>query len=647
MKNLSSHGGQAHGSPSARRAEAHRQAGLHAQRAKCWDAAAREFECATGLTPGDSLMWVNLARSRMQLGQPVAALDAALRSFELDRTSAVACRMAAELQLQMTRPADALQTLEALSPDAPRDHDFHNAHGNALFQTRQPREAIDAYFKALTLKVDSALVHYRLGLCFMDLAMDLESAECFRTAISLDDGAIRALALSLVVHENRQACNWTHDAADTRALLDAVDRDDPETGRLLLPFALIPIESTPAQQKRMGERRVVGLTSGIVPMPAPGPRRPGRIRVGYLSADFYQHATAVLMTELLERRDTARFETFLYSHSREDDSEICRRVRAACEHFVDIRGIGNRAVAQRMRDDGIDILIDLKGHTRDSRMDLMAYRPAPVQACYLGYPATTGAPFIDYFIGDRVTTPLAHAAHYTEQIAQLDGCYQPNDAARPLPPCPPRSALGLPDDAVVLCCFNQTYKLSPHMLDLWARILADAPRSVLWMLAWNPHARENLLRELGARGVAADRVFFALKLDLAGHIARLRTADLFLDTWPCNAHTTASEALWAGVPVLTVPGATFASRVAASLVTACGLGDLACTDDDHYVGLAAALANEPATLQGLKTHLETRRHSLPLFDAQGLARDLDALLTRMHERHLDGLPPAALPALAA
>ena len=374
------------------------------------------------------------------------------------------------------------------------------------------------------------------------------------------------------------------------------------------------------------------------------PRRPGRIRIGFLSCDFYHHATAVLMTELLERRDTARFETFLYSHSRDDDSDIGRRVRAACERFVDVRGIGNFAAAQRIRDDGIDILVDLKGHTRDSRMDLMAYRPAPVQAAYLGYPATTGAPFIDYVIGDRVTTPLVHAAHYTEHIAQLDGCYQPNDAARPLPPCPPRSALGLPDDAVVLCCFNQTYKLSPHMLDLWARILAGAPHTVLWMLAWNPHARENLLRELGTRGVPADRVFFATKLDLASHIARLRAADLFLDTWPCNAHTTASEALWAGVPVLTVPGPTFASRVAASLVTACGLGDLACTDDDHYVGLATALANEPATLQGLKIHLETQRHTLPLFDAQRLARDLDALLTRMHERHLAGLAPQALEA---
>ena len=631
-------------SAGARRAESHRQAGVLAHRAQRWDTAVQEFERATELAPRDALMWINLARSRMALGRHAAALEAAQRACGLDPSSAIACRIAAELALQMARPADALRVLQALSEDAPRDHDYFNALGNALFQTGEPRRAVDAYFQALTLKVDSALVHYRLGLCFMDMRMDFEAAQCFRTAISLDDGSTRALALSLLVQTNRQACYWSQDAEDTRALLEAVDRDDPETARLLLPFALISIESTPLQQRRLAERRVIGLTSGIVPLPAPGPRKPGRIRVGYLSSDFYHHATAVLMTELLERRDTSRFETFLYSHSRDDDSEIGRRVRAACEHYVDVRDTGNCAVAHRIRADGIDILIDLKGHTRDSRMDLMAYRPAPVQAAYLGYPATSGAPFIDYFIGDRVTTPLSHAAHFTERIAQLEGCYQPNDAARPLPPCPSRASLGLPDDAVVLCCFNQTYKLSPNMLDLWARILADAPRTVLWMLAWNPHAKQNLLRELAERGVAPERVFFAPKLDLDKHIARLRAADLFLDTWPCNAHTTASEALWAGVPVLTVPGETFASRVAASLVAACGLGDLACRSEDDYVELATALANEPETLQGIKAHLDVNRRSLPLFDAERLARDMDALLTRMHERHLAGLPPQALAA---
>ena len=643
MQNFSTPGGRA-AVHSARRAESHRQAGLRAQRAQRWDTAEHEFELAAGLAPADALMWLNLARSRLQLYKHVDALAAAQRAFELDRASLPACRFAAELLLQMNRPAEALATLEALAPEVARDHEFHNDHGNALFQVKRPRDAVDAFFRALALKVDAAIVHYRLGLCFMDMAMAHEASECFRTTISLDDGAVRALALSLIVHESRQACNWTNAEADTRALLDAVDGDDPEVGRLLSPFALLAIDATPAQQRRMGERRLAGLTRRVVPLPRPGRRKPGRIRVGYLSADFHQHATAVLMTELLERRDTERFEVFLYSHGPADDTELCRRVRAACEHFVDVSEMGNRAVALRMREDGIDIAIDLKGHTRDSRMDLLAYRPAPVQASYLGYPASSGAAFIDYFIGDRITTPLSHAANYSEHIAQLSGCYQPNDAARALPPQPPRSELGLPEDAVVLCCFNQTYKLSPHMLDLWARILAGAPRTVLWMLAWNPHARENLLRELAARGVPAGRVVFAPKLGLAGHIARLRAADLFLDTWPCNAHTTASEALWAGVPVLTVPGPTFASRVAASLAAACGLGELACADDEHYVQLAIALANEPRTLHGLKEHLDTNRRALPLFDAGRLARDLDRLLVRMHERHLAGLPPAALAA---
>ncbi|HEX4511509.1 MAG TPA: hypothetical protein VH328_15585, partial [Burkholderiaceae bacterium] len=363
-------------------------------------------------------------------------------------------------------------------------------------------------------------------------------------------------------------------------------------------------------------------------------------------------------------------EVFLYSHGPDDNTELAARMRAACEHFVDVRTMGHRAIAERMRADGLDIAIDLKGHTRDSRMELLAWRPAPVQACYLGYPATTGASFIDYIIGDRAVTPLAHAADFSEHIAQLPWSYQPNDHRRALPPCPSRASLGLPEDAVVLCCFNQTYKLSPALLDLWARILAGAPAAVLWMIAWNSHARVNLVRELRARGVRDERVFFAPKLDLAGHLARLRAADLFLDTWPCNAHTTASEALWAGVPVLTVPGPTFASRVATSLVTACGLADLACRDAEHYVELATALANEapqaaapsaadafertgaeagahtPATLASLKTHLQDYRHQLPLFDAERLARDLDALLVRMHERHLAGLPPDHLPVVA-
>jgi predicted O-linked N-acetylglucosamine transferase (SPINDLY family) len=350
------------------------------------------------------------------------------------------------------------------------------------------------------------------------------------------------------------------------------------------------------------------------------------------------------MMEMLERHDRARVEVFLYSHSVEDGSAIQQRVRAAGDHYRDVTHLDDAAVAQRMRDDALDIVVDLKGHTRDSRFEILARRPAPVQVAYLGYPATTGADFVDYVVGDPVVTPLAHADRYSEHIAQMPHSYQPNDRQRPLPPAPTRAALGLPDNAVVLCCFNQSYKISPPMLDLWAAILTQAPRSVLWMLAWNPHAEQRLRAELARRGVAPGRLHFAPKLGLADHLARLRCADLFLDTWPCNAHTTASEALWAGVPVLTVPGETFASRVAASLVTACELPALACADAAAYVRQAVALANDAPALRRLQQHLSTRRLSLPLFDPARHARDFEDLLLRMHARHLAGLVPAALPA---
>lgn len=629
------------------RAERHWQAGLKALQARQWSAAASEFERGAHLSPQDALMWLNLARAQVSAGQGVAAGESARQALALDPANPLACRLRAECLVQQSRHAEAAAVFDQFPAGAPRDHEWHNAHGNVLFHAQRLQDAVDAFFQALALKIDAPLVHYRLGLTFKDMGLTREATECFRTAVSLDDGLVRTLALSLLVHEGRQSCDWAETETETRQLLAALDSTPEANGQLLSPFALLAVDATPAQQRRIGMLRSVGLSRQIKPLPPAGPRAPGPVRVGYLSCDFHQHATSVLMAELLERRDRRRFEVFLYSHSPDDGSPITRRVRSACDQFVDVTHLSHLEVARRMRADGIDIAVDLKGHTRGSRFELLAYRPAPVQAAYLGYPATTGAGFIDYMIGDPVVTPLEHAGHYSEHIAQLPNSYQPNDRQRALPPAPSRASVGLPDDAVVLCCFNQTYKMSAHMLDLWARILHHAPRAVLWMLAWNPHAQANLQRELAARGVGPKRVFWGTKLHLAQHIARLRCADLFLDTWPCNAHTTASEALWAGVPVLTVPGPTFASRVAASLVTACGLPDFAAPDEDTYVALAAGLANEPEILQGVKLHLEQQRMALPLFDTDQYARDFEALLQRMFDRAQAGLPPAALSAQPA
>lgn len=618
-------------------------AGVQALKARQWQAAVDAFRDSSRLAPGDDLVWLNLARAHLALRQMEDATQAAQRAFELNAASPLNCRMLAECLVQQHHFAEAAAVFDVYPSDAPRDLDWHNARGNALFQCGRLQDAVETFFQALALKIDMPLVHYRLGLCFKDLGLTREATECFRTAVSLDDGAIRTLALSLLVFEGRQTCDWTHSDEDVRALLDSVDHADEATGQLMSPFALLAVDATPAQQRHMGALRSQGLTRQVVPFPPAPPRRPGRVRVGYLSSDFYQHATAVLLAEVLERRDPSLFEVTLYSHSKDDDSDITRRIRTACDHFVDVKHLSPQATAQRIRDDGIDIIVDLKGHTRDSRFELLAWRPASVQVAYLGYPATTGAHFIDYLIGDEVVTPMAHADDFSEHIAQLPYCYQPNDRNRALPPRPGRAALGLPEDAVVLCCFNQVYKISAHMLDLWSQILRGSPRAVLWMLAWNVHAQNNLTRELQARGIGPERIFWAPKQNLQDHLARLREADLFLDTWPCNAHTTASEALWCAVPVLTVPGPTFASRVAASLLHACGLPDLACADEQTFVEMGTALCNQPELLAHLKHELDAHRMTLPLFDTERYTRDYEALLLRMFERQQAGLPPAPLP----
>jgi len=630
----------------AQRAQQHWKTGVAHGKAQRWPAAVCEFARATTLAPLESIYWLNLARAHARLEQYAAAADAARKSFDLDRSCVLAARLLAECMVKQYRYAEAVTCFEQLDPAAPRDHDLLAAHGVALLHSDRLRDAIAVFFRALALKIDNPLVHYHMGLAFKDLNMKVEAAECFRTAVTLDDGGVRILALALLVQESRQACQWGQLADDTRALRQAASTlHDAAGGGLLSPFAFLAVDCTPAEQLSVGRWRATVLGDAVPRLPAlPKQRAPGRIRLGYLSSDFYNHATAMLMAELLERRDASRFEVFLYSHSRDDGSALRARVMAACDHFVDVTNLGNAATSERIRADGIDILVDLKGHTRDSRFELLAARPAPVQVSWLGFPGTTGADYVDYVIGDAVVTPLAHAAHFSEKIAQMPCSYQPNDRQRARPASPGRAACGLPEDALVLCCFNQSYKLSPEVLDAWARVMRSAPGGILWMLAWNPQAEANLLRELAQRGVAASRVVFAPKLLLDAHLARLRCADLFLDTWPCNAHTTASEALWMGVPVLTLPGATFASRVAASLLRACELDELVCDSADAYVATAVALASDRGRLRALQRHLDDKRLALPLFDTDRYARDYEALLLRMADRAAQGLPPAHLEA---
>ena len=347
---------------------------------------------------------------------------------------------------------------------------------------------------------------------------------------------------------------------------------------------------------------------------------------------------------MLERHDRSRFEVTLLSTGRDDKTALRRRVVAASEHFEELRGLGFEQVAARIRKLDIDILVDLKGATHDTLLPVLAQRPAPLQVGWLGFPGTSGAPYIDYFIGDAVVAPLADSGHFSEQIAQLPNCYQPNDSRRALPLPSSRAEWGLPEDAFVLCAFHQSYKISAAVFDVWCDLLYRIPGSVLWLLQWNVNVQSALVAAARERGIAAERLRFAPLLPLQGHLSRLAHADLFLDTWPCNGHTTAGEALWVGVPVITLLGTTFAQRVATSLLHAVGLDELACTDVAGYATTAVALAADRTRRAALRQHLMAQRKESALFDGARFARAIEALYLRMWTRAIAGEAPAPLAA---
>ncbi len=626
------------------------QAGqAHAKRGD-WRQAVRSFEAAARQAPQDVVYALNLARALLAQARHDEAAAEAVRAFNLEPHNAVACALAARCLMDGKRFRDAARVLLHLPEDVPRGHDYHFTLARALQLGGQPREAVNAYMNALALNITDANTHYQLGLCLNDLSMKEEAAQCFQTALSMGVGSNELGVRALLSYFEREACNWVGAEQGLAALQHALDALPDDAAVVTAPFAHVTLLDDPAAQLKAARSLARSLAANARPF---APRRsdwrpdgPRRLRVGYLSADFHQHATCILMAEMLEQHDRARFEVTLYSHGRDDGSAMRRRIEAACEHFVDLRGRSDGDIAERIHADGCDLLIDLKGYTRDHKVGVFAWKPAPVTATFLGFPGSTGADYIDYFIGDPVVTPLAHAAFYSEQLAQMPVCYQPNDRQRALPPAPTRAEAGLPEDRLVLAGFNQPYKISAQVFDVWCVLLDALPQAVLWLLDWNAQSRANLEREAAARGIDPARIVWAPRLKPADHMARMQLADLFLDTWPCNAHTTASDALWAGVPVVTFTGETFASRVAASLLHAVGLGELACRDIEHYARTVVELAHDPQRVAAMRAQLVRARADSALFDSLRFTRDFEALLLRMMQRHADGLPPAPLAAAA-
>ncbi len=376
--------------------------------------------------------------------------------------------------------------------------------------------------------------------------------------------------------------------------------------------------------------------------------RRDKLRIAYLSADFQDHATAHLMAELFERHDHSRFEVMAISFGIGDGSPMRQRLAAAFDRFYDACQRSDEDTARFLYGQKTDIAIDLKGHTRGARPGILAYRPAPVQVSYLGYPGTMGAQFIDYIVADKIVIPPGHESFYTEKIVRLPDCYQVNDRKRAVAEhTPERREAGLPQEGFVFCCFNQNWKITPDVFDVWMRLLRTVSGSVLWLVHDSKETERNLRSEAQARGVDGARLIFAPRLPSEVHLARHRLADLFLDTLPYNAHTTASDALWTGLPVLTQLGEGFAGRVAASLLSAAGLPELITHSIADYEALALRLANDTILLKGYRDRLNANRAVLPLFDTDRFRLHLEAAYLQMAEIWQSGEQPRSFDVAAA
>jgi protein O-GlcNAc transferase len=496
----------------------------------------------------------------------------------------------------------------------------------ALGEVGALADAEASFREAARIDPDRAQIQIDIGsLCIVQSRFDEAEAPLTR-ALELDPG--NPYAATMRVYGRLQRCAWNDLDASFAELAGYIEDERPRAVYNAVPFPLLAMPLGPAIELAAARRWARQIAAPVAterptPLRAPG----ARLRVGFVSSDFREHPVAHLLTECCERIDRARIETFAYGLVPEDTSAFGQRVTRAFEHFADVAAQPSETIARRIAGDGIEVLIDLNGYTTHSKSELFALKPAPVQLSWLGYLGTLGAPWYDYVLTDRIAAPPELQPFFTERFLYLPDCYCPSDTKRPIAPvAPSREACGLPEHGLVLCCFNASYKILPAVFDVWMRLLARVPGSVLWLSPASATACENLRREAAVRGVDRQRLVFAPRVSLPEHLARHVHADLFLDTTPYNAGTTANDALFMGVPVLTCAGETLASRVAASQLHAIGLPELVTTSLADYQALALALASAPEQLQQLRHRLATNRQRYPLFDMGRFTAALDDLL---------------------
>jgi protein O-GlcNAc transferase len=578
----------------------------------------------------------NALRALKRLDEAMAEYERAL-GLRPDHAEALINR--GSVLLELRRQEEALASYDralAVSPDHP---DALLGRGTALRDLGRYREALESYDRTLAVAPTLAEARCNRGTVMQELRHYEEAAADFQRLVEIRPDY--DYAWGHLLHARLHCCDWAG-LQDGMTRVTALVRQGK---RAALPFEFLPVSESASD-----EHQCARIYAADKYPPSADPVWRGeryghdRIRIAYVSSYFHVHAMTRLMAGVFENHDKARFETIAISSGPDSPDEMTARIRPTFDRFIDVRGKSGYETARLMRDLEVDIAVEVDGYTADARTEILSHRPAPVQVSYIGYPGTLGADYVDYILADRVVIPPEDQQFYAEKVVYLPDCYQANDSSRPRAEgAPTRAEAGLPEEGFVYCSFNNNYKIAPRAFDSWMRILRRVEDSVLWLVADNAAAAGNLRREAARGGIAPERLVFAQRVSYAQHLARQRLANLFLDTLPYNAHTTGSDALWAGLPVLTCLGTTFAGRVAASLLQATGLPELVTRSPEEYEDLAVRLAGDRRLLDELTARLARNRSTCALFDTARMTRHIEAAYEIMFQRQQRGEPPAAFP----
>ncbi|HYC47590.1 MAG TPA: tetratricopeptide repeat protein [Burkholderiales bacterium] len=587
-------------------------------------AAERALRKAVAIPGAPASVSMRLGHALLRLARPAEAARAFERALAQDPHVIEAHSGLARAYAALGRWPQAARELELVLAETPNDGETLFYLARVRFEQAQFDAAFDAASRAREVEP------LQIGPYALLAQMHHVRGELDRAVAVLEEGYERTRADALVgmlTHVAHRQCDWTK----WRTAWQHMSARLEHSADLGSPFWLLHEDTTPEQQLSYTRRWVERAypASPVPPAPVRSTRSGERLRIGYYSGDFHQHPVACLVVEALELHDRQRFEIFAYSYGPDDKSAMRTRIAEGVEHFVDVAWDPNDVVAGRIRGDQLDLLIDLKGYTAGDRLAVMAQRPCTRQAAWLGYPGTTGAQYIDYLIADDVLIPRGAEQSYSERVVRLPHVYQPNDRKRRSSEPRSRAEYGLAEGSFVFCCFNQSVKVTPEVFARWMALLRSVPHAVLWLLEDNPQATENLLAAAHAAGIARERVVIAPRLAPADHLARYRVADLALDTFPYTSHTTGSDALWLGCPLVALCGKTFAARVSTSLLRACGLPELVTHTFDDYEKLAYRLATDAALLAAIRMKLAAARDTAPLFDSRAFTRSLESLYVEL------------------